>query len=283
MNAKPTGVIVGVDGSPCSRAALEWAAKDAAKRGTGLTIATVVDLPRLTDVPMSSEFVTSAIRGSQQVADAAVPAARDIAPEVAVEVTTGDPAGELIQMSAHADEVVVGSRGLGGFGALVLGSVGNQVAAHAQCPVVVVRGESGTGPVVVGVDGSDRGDAALEYGFGYADRNGLPLLAVHAYTLGAFSYPDMPYPIGEELAWLRDNATCLVERRLQQWTAKYPDVAVQSRIAEGGAAHVLVEASRGASLLVVGSHGHGGFARMVLGSVSQVAIRHAYCPVAVAR
>ena len=283
MDAKCSGVIVGVDGSTCARAALGWAAEDAAALGTTLTVTAVVDLPRLAEARMSSELLATATRGGREAAESAARRARAITPAVEVEVATGSPAAELMRTAADATELVVGSRGLGGFRTLALGSVGSQAAAHARCPVVVVRGEARPGPVIVGIDDSERSDAALAYAFAYADRHGLSVRAVHAYSLGAFSYSELPYAVSEELSYLRLGATRLVEQRLEPWTAKYPRVAVDIKVAEAGAAHMLVEASSEASLLVVGSHGHGGFAGILLGSVSQAAIRHANCPVAVAR
>ncbi len=183
---------------------------------------------------------------------------------------------------------MVGSHGTSGFSALLVGSVGSQVAEHASCPAVVVRGSAHAGPVVVGIDTSERGQAALEYGFAYADRHGLPLVVLHVYTLGAFVYPLMPYPvppypIAEELARIRMEAGRTIEQSVGTWTGKYPDVPVRTDIVEGPAAHELVEASRTAGLLVVGTRGHGGLAGMLLGSVSHAVVRHAHCPVVIAR
>lgn len=291
MTTSTTGVVVGVDSSACSHEALGWAARDAAARGRRLTVATVVDLPRLADVPISPQFLVEQQQAAEQTVAAAVSRAGPPAPGVTVEATvrTGDPAVELIRLAAAADEIVVGSRGHSQLGGLLLGSVGANVAEHASCPVVVVRGrENAHGPVVVGIDGSERAEAALDFGFGYADRHRLPLVALHVYTLGAFFYPAMPYPvppfpISEELDRVRSEATRTAEESLGRWTAKYPDVSARAEVAEGPAAHHLVEASGNASLLVVGTRGHGGLAGMLLGSVSQAVTRHAACPVAIAR
>jgi nucleotide-binding universal stress UspA family protein len=139
--------------------------------------------------------------------------------------------------------------------------------------------------VVVGVDGSDHAETALEYGFAYADRHGLPLLALHVYAPDTFAYPmaPTPYPVPQELERIRADATRATEELVGRWSAKYPDVQADRAVEEGQAAHQLVDASRGAALLVVGSCGHGRLVGMVLGSVSQAAVRHAHCPVAVVR
>jgi nucleotide-binding universal stress UspA family protein len=183
----------------------------------------------------------------------------------------------------------VGSHGAGRFGRLLIGSVGGRVAEHASCPAVVVRGGERTdGRVVVGIDTSPHSEPALDYGFAYADAHGVPLVALHVYTIGAFVYPIMPYPIPpypvvEETDRLRAGAFRTAEHSLGRWTEKYPDVEVRVEATEGPAARELVNSSRSAGLLVVGTRGHGGLAGMLLGSVSHAVLRHAFCPVAVAR
>jgi nucleotide-binding universal stress UspA family protein len=290
MNTDGIGVLVGIDESACAQEALAWAAADVAARHTRLTVATVVDLPRLGDVPLTGQLLATAQQAAQQTVDTAVERARERAPGVDVQgrVASGNPAAELLRLAEDADEVVVGSHGTSEFTALLIGSVGTQVAEHARRPTVVVRNRSISGPVVVAVDNSPHSDAALEYGFAYADRHGLPLVALHVYTLGAFvhpvvSYPVPPYPATEELGRIRAEAARTAEHNVGRWTEKYPAVAVRTDVAEGAALHELVEASRTASLLVVGTRGHGGLAGMLLGSVSHGVMRHARCPVVIAR
>ncbi|HST65641.1 MAG TPA: universal stress protein [Mycobacteriales bacterium] len=285
MNTDGIGVFVGVDQSACSREALAWAAADAAARHTRLTVASVVDLPRLGDVPLTGQLLDAARRAVQNTVDAAVARARTLAPGLAVEgrVLSGNPAAELLLLADGADEIVVGSRGTSELAALLLGSVGTQVAEHAHGPAVVVRERPAPGPVIVAIDNSPHSDAALEYGFAYADRHGLPLVALHVYTLAAFAYPVMPYPVAEELAVIQVEAARTAEQNVSRWTEKYPDVEARTEVVEGRAVHQLVEASRTASLLVVGTRGHGGLTGMLLGSVSHGALRHAHCPVAIAR
>lgn len=289
MNTEGIGVFVGVDQSACSREALAWAAVEAAARHTRLTVASVVDLPRLGDVPLTGQLLDTARQAAQQTVDAAVDRARTLAPGVEVEgrVPTGNPAAELLLLADGADEIVVGSHGASGFAALLIGSVGTQVAEHAHAPAVVVRSRPGAGRVLVAVDNSAHSDAALEYGFAYADRHGLPLVALHVYTLGAFVHPVMPhpvpYPIAEELVRIRAEAARTAEQGVGRWVEKYPGVVARTEVVEGAAVHQLVEASRTASLIVVGTRGHGGLAGMLLGSVSHGVMRHAHCPVVIAR
>ncbi|HEY7101457.1 MAG TPA: universal stress protein [Mycobacteriales bacterium] len=291
MSTDGIGVLVGVDESACSQQALAWAAADAAAKRVPLTIAGVVDLPRLADVPISRELVDAAQLATRQRIDTVAARTHDLTPGVPVRgrVLTGDPAAELLQLAAGADEVVVGSHGTGRFGRLLIGSVGGRVAEHAPCPAVVVRGGDRTdGRVVVGIDTSPHSEPALDYGFAYADAHGVPLVALHVYTIGAFVYPVMPYPtppypVVEEMERFRAEALRTAEHTLGKWTEKYPDVDVRIEVTEGPAARELVNSTRSAGLLVVGTRGHGGLAGMLLGSVSHAVLRHAFCPVAIAR
>jgi nucleotide-binding universal stress UspA family protein len=289
MSTEGIGILVGVDQSACSQQALAWAAADAKAKRLPVTIAGVVDLPLLPDVPISRELVNSAEQAVRERIDAAAARTRDLTGGIAVRtrVLTGDPAAELLRLAAGAEEVVVGSHGTGRFGRLLIGSVGARVAEHATCAAIVVRGERTDGRVVVGIDTSPHSEPALDYGFGYAEAHGVPLVALHVYTIGAFVYPVMPYPmppypVAEEMARYRAEALRTAEHSLGKWTEKYRDVEVRVEVAEGSAAHELVEASRTASLLVVGTRGHGGVTGMLLGSVSHAVLRHAHCPVVIA-
>jgi nucleotide-binding universal stress UspA family protein len=289
MSTDGIGVLVGVDQSACAQRALAWAGADALAKRVPLTIAGVVDLPLLADVPISKQLVNTAELAVRQRVEAAAVRTRDLTGGIPVRsrVLTGDPAAELLRLAAGAEEVVVGSHGTGRFGRLLIGSVGARVAEHASCPAVVVRGEQTHGRVVVGIDASPHSEPALDYGFAYADAHGVPLVALHVYTVGTFiypvaTYPAPPHPLTDELDHIRTQARRTAEHRLGRWTEKYPDVDVRVDITQGSAARELVESSRTAGLLVVGTRGHGGLAGMLLGSVSHAVLRHAYCPVAIA-
>ncbi len=141
------GIIVGVDGSEHSRLALGWAMREAATHHVPLTVMTVHPIPPrpatriywpMPDLPENSFDPELTRKGIQQLVDRVGQETGQTAPEVTVNVTTGDPAEELIRASRDADLLVVGSRGTGGFAALRLGSVSNKVTHHAACPVVVV-------------------------------------------------------------------------------------------------------------------------------------------------
>jgi nucleotide-binding universal stress UspA family protein len=139
-------IVVGVDGSDSSRAALQWAHEEAAHHGASLTVVTAWHLPTL---PMSPPFGTLPAEGyeSQPKRNALAVLERLVAgleaTEPAVDVRSsiveGNPAKVLIDRSSECDLLVVGSRGLEGFSGMLLGSVSQHVVAHAHCPVVVVK------------------------------------------------------------------------------------------------------------------------------------------------
>jgi nucleotide-binding universal stress UspA family protein len=137
-------VVVGVDGSPASRVALTWAAAEAADHGADLVVVNVWEhtlLPPAGSLSVSEKYVPDP---SQRTADELVQVIKEeLGDEPAVlvqpRVKQGTPAKVLIEESANADLLVVGTRGHGGFAGLILGSVSQHVAAYAHCPVTVVR------------------------------------------------------------------------------------------------------------------------------------------------
>jgi nucleotide-binding universal stress UspA family protein len=279
------GVLVGVDASACSEEALGWAAADATCWRVPLTLAAAVDLPRLADGPMTAQALGTFQQAARARLDAAVAAARELTFGVPVRgrVLTGDPTAELLRLTARADEVVVAAGGTSLLYSLI-GSASTRMAERAGCPAVVVRQRTAFGAVVVGIDNSPHSATTLEYAFGYADRHGLPLRVMHVCVFGvAAGDPEPPYPVLAELARLRAEAACATEQRVAPWTEKYPEVDAAVQVVHGAVARELVEASRAAGLVVVGTRGHGGLAGLLFGSVSHALLRYAQSPVALAR
>jgi nucleotide-binding universal stress UspA family protein len=142
-----SGIVVGVDGSEHSRRALEWAAREAARREAPLAVITVVQAiagywgtPVL--YPGDQDFMAGAQKDAEEATDKAIASLGGPRPAgVTVRAQAGIPAEVLVSASRDADMVVVGSRGTGGFARLLLGSVGSQVVHHAHCPVVVLPAE----------------------------------------------------------------------------------------------------------------------------------------------
>ncbi len=276
MAGKTDGILVGYDGSPGSEHALSWAAREARSRGTVLTVCHAW-APGFAALPGEAAIAGLARKGGERViADGLRHGRNLLGPEQVRPLLIGEPATAVICEHSHdADMVVVGSRGRGGFTGMLLGSVSWQVAAYAHCPVVVIRGhwrsagDYAPGPIVVGTDGSAASDAALGFGFEEATLRGAALLAVCALA-------DAPGCLGGDRK-LQDDA----EQAITRHEKEHPEVAVLRQVAQGGGRAALLAAARGAQLLVVGSRGRGGVPEMPLGSVSQVVLHHAPCPVAV--
>ncbi|WP_084965948.1 universal stress protein [Thermoactinospora rubra] len=263
-------IVVGVDGSMRALAAVEWAADDAARRRRPLRIVHACE-----PWAIAGRGDVSVCRGALR---AAVHRARGHAPglEIGSALLPGHPVEVLTAESAGADSVVLGSRGVGGFGGLVLGSVSLGVAGHADGPVVVVRENPWDlfGEIVVGFDGSAPAEAALEYAIDQARARRTRMHVVYAWHAWPWHGSSGQAP-AEESAAARD--------RLAPWREKCPDIAMRESTVCDHPVAALVNASRGAEMLVVGSRGLGGPASAVLGSVSHGVLHHAPCPVAVVR
>ncbi|MEV4478459.1 universal stress protein [Micromonospora coxensis] len=277
-------ILVGYDGSTDATLALNWALDEARRSGRPVRLVYVFEW--LTVAGWIGPGVAPGIwpdeTARRQVEELVRKAAADAAaerPDVTVhgDVLDGPPALVLQERSADAGLLVLGSRGHGGFAGLLAGSTAVSVAAHAHCPVVVVReGQAdAVGPVVVGVDGSESSQVALGFAVERAAQREVPLRVVRVVGGERRS--------SEHDERATDEERAVVEQALARWRQTFPDVAVEVDVRPGNPAATLVEASRDAQLVVVGSRGRGGLRGMLLGSVSQQLIQHAYCPVVVAR
>ncbi|MBM7081840.1 universal stress protein [Micromonospora sp. SCSIO 07396] len=285
---KPDEILVGYDGSADAGVAVDWALAEARRTGRPVRLAYVFEWMTVAGWvgPGVAPGVWPDDDARRQVEELVHKAASDAAaawPGVTVhgEVFDGPPALVLEERSAEAGLLVLGSRGHGGFTGLLAGSTAVSVAAHAHCPVVVVREAQATvtGPVVVGFDGSEQAGTALGFAVERAAQRDAPLL-----VLQAFEPPDdrwRPSDPDAEARLAADRAT--IEQALSGWRETFPEVPVTVEIAPARPAAALVEASREAQLVVVGSRGRGGLRGMLLGSVGQQLIQHAHCPVAVIR
>jgi nucleotide-binding universal stress UspA family protein len=188
------GLVVGVDGSAASKAAVGWAARDAALRNVTLTLVHVATslAGAWPQTPPPVGFGEWQQRQARQFVDEAVRIAEDALPETAhlrvkTETYYSAVVPTLIDMSKEAEMVVVGCRGQGAFGA-VLGSVSSGLIHHAHCPVVVIHHHDGSmahrqhAPVVVGVDGSPISELATAIAFDEASRRHVDLTALHAWS-----------------------------------------------------------------------------------------------------
>jgi nucleotide-binding universal stress UspA family protein len=142
------------------------------------------------------------------------------------------------------------------------------------------------GVIIVGVDRSAGSEEALRFAFEEAQLRGATLRAVHAWQFGYIGAPSLEGTVpvlGAELDEHRSAAEAVLDAMVREAIPEAGDIRIERRVVEGAAAAVLVEESRGADLLVVGSRGHGGFAQLLLGSVSQQCAHHAECPVVIVR
>jgi nucleotide-binding universal stress UspA family protein len=280
-------IVVGVDGSESSQSALRWAARDASRRRVELVVAHAFDW-RAEGSRTAGGFGYAIRQAAEGIVGGAVAQVHAIAPEVTVSqaITVGRAASTLVSRSAPDTLIVIGNRGRGGFASLLLGSVSQEVAMHAAGPVVIVRGQvdAVAGSVVVGIDGSSGSTHTLGVAFDEAARRGAKLVVVHACTLPAPVWgPDTPtYRYEEDNAELM-FAQDMVADEIARWHGKFPDLVVDWAVVEGHPAELLIYRARTAQLMVVGTRGSGGFAGLLLGSVSQQLLHHAQCPVMVVR
>lgn len=298
MPTRMERIVVGYDGSPSAERAVAWAAAEAVRRGSPLTVVHAVHPAEYLVGPRGTWQLVSErmVKAGESVTGDGVDHARGAAPGVEVTGVTvkGLPAATLVDLSDGAALVVVGTRGHGELVGTLIGSVAFPVTSHARCPVVVVHPPDtqqppGPGhPVVVGVDGSDRAETALRWATDVAARSGAPLVVVVAW------WSIVRDPWYGVIQADRDHATDLdqaVREDAERTAAEAADLArdlapglvVTAHATAGSPAHVLKAAAERASLLVVGSRGHGGFAGLLLGSVSHQVIHVAPCPVAVVR
>jgi nucleotide-binding universal stress UspA family protein len=294
MNSQAGRIVIGYDGSTHSQVALDWAAAEARRRDLPLTVLTVFD--QVAAVPITfggSVWPAMFEKEAIELAEAGARRARTIAmsSEVTAATVCSQVAYGLIKASQEAALLVVGTRGHGEFAGTVLGSVAFAVSAHAHCPVVVVRGEAQQlpgpdRPVVVGVDESAGSQAAVRFAADVAADTGAPLIVASAYLSSASQVWAQATP-GLETdgtvsfdSVVRTAATEKASGAIALAQALHPALAVQEVVIDGRAADALATTAKGCGLLVVGSRGRGGFAGLMLGSVSHEVIHSAPCPAA---
>jgi nucleotide-binding universal stress UspA family protein len=287
------GIVVGIDGSADSEAALRWAVGDAMLRHQQLTLVLVVS-PLITGysgIGMSTPVMPRDLTEWQEVRarralDEAAQTARSIAGDSKLQMHTEIPFGAvvptLVELSTRADMMVLGTRGMGAFDRLLLGSVSTALVHHAHCPVALINAQAPSlpahAPILLGVDGSPGSIPAVELAFQEAAARDVELIALHA--CGDAEIPEItPVPWW---AASTDAEHRLVEL-LTPYQEQYPEVAVRYCIVRDHPARHLVTQSESAQLVVVGSRGRGGLAGMLLGSVSSAVVHAATTPVIVAR
>ncbi|MGW2714710.1 universal stress protein [Streptomyces sp. NPDC001356] len=293
-------VTVGLDDSPESRAAAEWAAREALLRGLPLKIVHVQEpMPRyVARTPLLDPGTYR--HWAEQLARESADGIRLRHPgiEVTTEQLTGTVADVLCEAAGSAELLVLGSRGLGGLGGFMVGSVSLGVVARAERPVVLVRADEQAAdehrmdpagvpsaaapfrPVVLGLDLGEPDDALLEFAFDAAARRKAALRAVHAWPEPPTSFRGFATDAEFHDVLARGQAS-LLGKVLRPWREKFPEVEVIEASRCGSAAQVLVNDSRDASLVVVGRRIRTGSLGAHIGHVTHCALHHITAPVVV--
>lgn len=290
-------IVVGVDESSSSQKAVRWAAREARMRNVPLVLVHVKVIPDwgpawlfADPMPAAPIETSSALEKShEKIIAGAIKAIEESSqdgdlPEIKSELVLSAPVPALVEVSEKAQMVVVGCRSQNALRRILLGSVSSGLIHHARCPVAVIHDESSVAldgsklPVVVGVDGSPASELATAIAFDEASWRGVDLVALHAWR-------DPDLSTVPSMEWSAQEARCneILGERLAGWRERYPDVRVHPRVVWGDPARSLLDESDSAQLVVVGSHGRGGFAGMLLGSVSTAVTHAAQVPVIVAR
>ncbi|MBJ7287935.1 universal stress protein [Williamsia sp.] len=292
MDYKQRPVLVGVDGSKTSLAAVRWAAREAIIRSTPLRI--VMSLEEITPSLGYYAVPQSYFDEMKVTGDATLTEAARIASAIAVEsgaeldvhtdLLTGPARPALIELSASMQMLVLGTRGYDVAAFRSLGSVTSAVAAHARCPVTVVHQEpedykpARFGRVVVGVDGSEQSDAALDLAFEEAALRGANLEVAHGYY---DLTPMIGAGMGVTYDAIKETQEVALSERLMTWRDRYPDLPVTERVVAANPVPVLANSADEADLVVVGSRGRGGFTGMLLGSTSRALMHSVTCPLTI--
>ncbi|WP_330468811.1 universal stress protein [Streptomyces longwoodensis] len=305
----PHDIVVGTDGSTEGRAAAHWAAQEARRRGTGLTVVHVWHrhprpAPCIPSGCTERDWAEQLLRESVRSVRTAHPALRITDRLVCDAAVTG-----LLSAAAEADLLVLGSRGLGALGGFLTGSVSQRVVGRSTRPVALVRAgrvasddhlpaTDGVSPeeiprtpyrqVVLGLRTDRPCDEVIEFAFDAARRRGTGLRVVHAFrpapvpspplvSAAPEGPPPLPRPQAQDVA----DEERTVAAVLRPWRDKYPTVPVTGTVTGGRAGAVLVRAARDAGLLVVGRRGIDHQVGAPTGPVTHALLHHVGCPVAV--
>lgn len=290
---RPLGVVVGVDGSSWALAAVGWAVAEAVLRRVQITVVHVVKPLTASTLTWPGGRIPEEVLQIQDndaravIADAMNVVENSIGtgyrPEIRSELTYGGVVPTLAELSKDAEILAVGPRGRSGQHRRPLGESSSGLIRHAHCPVAIVHGpptsrESARLPVLLGTDGSPASDLATEVAFREASWREVDLVVLH--VLGD---TDMSSLYTMEWSALQSSGQKPIAERLAIWEERYPDVTANLEVQFERPARQLIEASQRYQLVVVGSHGRGGFAGMLLGSVSAAVAQEAAVPVIVAR
>ncbi|MET9893229.1 universal stress protein [Streptomyces sp. NPDC006465] len=286
-------IVVGLDGSPESLAAAEWAAREARLTDTRLRLVhawlwhpSVYGPLAGVSVPPQAEDPQRAWAERLPHETAAKLTADHPGLSVVAERVAEQPVTALLAAAEDAELLVLGSRGLSGIAGFLTGSVAQSVVARSRTPVVLVRAgarpeeASGREDVVLGLDLEHPDASVLGFAFRVAARRAASLRVVHGWSLP----PYYGYSGATDTAVNAQLIAAAQERLtevLSPWREKFPGVEVREQAVIGGAAPHLVDASRNAALVVVGRRNRRTPVGTHIGPVTQAVLHHSTAPVAV--
>lgn len=286
-------VVVGIDGSPTSTTALVWALETAGRHGADVEAVHAWRWDVTAYAAVSPDTPVELVDLARRTADACVERAladrRADAPQVQVHARTveGDASSALVSAAASAELLVIGRHGRSAVAEGLLGPSLGHVAGHclsrSPAPVAVVPGGTPAAPprrVVVGVDGSAASARALAWAVEHA-QGAVPVVAVLAWQLTTLPAPESSDHAVPPLPEWQASAERLLRETVEAALPADAAAAVEQVVLHEPATAGVLSAVGEGDLLVLGDRGRGGFARLVLGSVSRQCAEHAPCPVVV--
>jgi nucleotide-binding universal stress UspA family protein len=275
MSTAATKWVVGCDGSKGAEQAVEWCVANAQGRATTVHVIQAWNYPNLAGAPLMAlpdiEFEPPMAHPDP---DRLAARFAEIGVELTTAVEYGVTASVLLESSADASLLVLGTRGLGGFGRLVVGSVSHQCATHARLPVAVVPPavsvSGGVKRVVVGMDGSAAARAALRWATEFAP-SGATIQVVGAWQPSSWGVSIDLYSQAAD----HDEARTEFHAVLDELEGSQPNVPFERHFPGGPPADVLLDAAVGADVLVVGERGHRGIKAALLGSTATEVLHRA--------
>ncbi|MFE0582986.1 universal stress protein [Streptomyces sp. NPDC058874] len=283
-------LVVGVDGSPESRAAADWAAREAVRRDLPLQVVHAwlwqpLAVPIVQDRETESRRADDILKEVEQELTHRYPSLA-----LTAEVLCDAPVPALLRTAKEAEMLILGTRGHGALLGFLLGSYGQQVIAAAECPVVSVRSAHARplavpeeGEIVVGQQGGVEESAeVLRVAFEAAAARKVPLRAVRAWNLPpVYGYSPGSMGIAEQFGGLEPFEKAALDQALEPWRLRFPEVEVVAHVERGSAGHVLLSEASDAQLVVVGRRVRESAVGTRIGSVAHAVLHHAACPVAV--
>jgi nucleotide-binding universal stress UspA family protein len=267
-NIDPGSIVVAVDGSDHAERAVHWAAEQASLEGRRLMLVAVGE-----DARSIADHAASLIGSHHPGLD------------VRTLCRNGDPRRVLIELSAQAHLIVLGSRGRGALKSMLLGSVSAAVSAHAACPVVVCRpvhDQPRTQGVIVGADGTPESLPVIEFAYQQASLRRMPLTVLHCFWDAAAAVAEYHRARGEDYAAPDlEDLRAVLATSVAGFAETYPDVPVALELKHGLVDEALSPRTTEWDLIVVGRHPMTSVSRVLTGSIATAVLERACATVAV--